>query len=144
MATASFRNESDAAANLQNSDTTFLFAIPRNGWAASPLYAEYSSSSAEKFGGMKGEAAGGYVIAIDSESPAFTAAGTHAVQLVEWRSGIDTAHVRFADNLPEAATLSWTYGWPSTLDAPENEGDAPTGVKVTIVGHAMGPVILVW
>ena len=87
---------------------------------------------------------GGYVIAIDPESPAFAAAGTHTVQLVEWRSGIDTTHVRFADDLTENATLSWTYGWPSTLAEPENEGDAPTGVKVTIVGRGKCTMILVW
>ena len=66
------------------------------------------------------------------------------MQLVEWRSGIDTAHVRFAADLPQNATLSWTYGWPSTLTEPENEGDAPTGVKVTIVGRAKRSMILVW
>ena len=141
-ATASFRNESTSAAYLQNSDSTFLFSVPRAGWDDAPLYAEYSSS--EKFGGMLGDGEGGYVLAIDPESPAFKAAGTHAVQLVEWRSGIDTTHVRFADNLPEAATLSWTYGWPSTLAEPENEGDAPTGVKATIVGRGKLTMILVW
>ena len=51
-------------------------------------------------------------------------------------------YVRFADDLPENATLSWTYGWPSTLAEPENEGDAPTGVKVTIVGRVKGSMIL--
>ena len=141
-ATESFRNHSDEEAHLQNADSTFLFTVPRNGWTAAPLYAEYSSD--EKFGGMLGTGEGGYVIAIDLESPAFTAAGTHAVQLVEWRSGIDTTYVRFADDLPENATLSWTYGWPSTLDTPENAGDAPTGVKVTIDGRAKGSMILVW
>lgn len=141
-ATASFRNESATAENLQNADTTFLFSVPAAGWAESPLCAEYSS--AEKFGGMLGTGEGGYVIAIDPESPAFTAGGNRIVQLVEWRSGIDTTHVRFADDLPQNATLSWTYGWPSTLAAPENEGDAPTGVKVTIVGRAKRSMILVW
>lgn len=141
-ATQSFRNDSTDEKNLQNADTTFLFSVPRNGWSAAPLYAEYSSS--EKFGGMLGTGEGGYVIAIDPESPAFTAAGTRTTQLIEWCSGIDTTHVRFADNIPAAATLSWTYGWPSTLDAPENEGDAPTGVKATIVGRAKRSMILVW
>ncbi len=84
------------------------------------------------------------MIAIDPESPAFTAGGNRIVQLVEWRSGIDTTHVRFADDLPQNATLSWTYGWPSTLAEPENEGDAPTGVKATIVGRAKRSMILVW
>ena len=84
------------------------------------------------------------MIAVDPESPAFTAGGNRTVQLVEWRSGIDTTHVRFADDLPEGATLSWTYGWPSTLDAPENEGDAPTGVKAVLVGSAPRTMLLVW
>ena len=93
---------------------------------------------------MLGDGAGGYVIAVDPDSPAFTAGGNRTVQLVEWRSGIDTTHVRFADDLPEGATLSWTYGWPSTLDAPENEGDAPTGVKATIAGSAPRTFLLIW
>ena len=141
-ATQSFRNESTAAANLQNADTYFVFSVPAAGWSAAPLYAEYSSS--EKFGGLLGDGAGGYVIAVDPDSPAFTAGGNRTVQLVEWRSGIDTTHVRFADDLPEGATLSWTYGWPSTLDAPENEGDAPTGVKAVLVGSVPRTMLLVW
>ena len=93
---------------------------------------------------MLGTGEGGYVIAVDPESPAFTAGGTRTVQLVEWRSGIDTAHVRFGEQ-PEGVALAWTYGWPSTLDAPESEGDAPTGVKATLVGHgSKRTLILVW
>ena len=142
-ATQSFRNESTAAANLQNADTTFLFSVPARGWAAAPLYAEYSSS--EKFGGLLGDGSGGYVIAVDPESPAFTAGGTRTVQLVEWRSGIDTTHVRFAAEQPEGVTLAWTYGWPSTLTEPENEGDAPTGVKATLQGRgSKRTILLVW
>ena len=141
-ATESFRNHSTDEAYLQNADSYFLFSVPRNGWSAAPLYAEYSS--AEKFGGMLGTGGGGYVIAIDPESPAFKAAGTHTVQLVEWRSGIDTNHVWFATQQPENTTLSWTYGWPSTLAEPENEDDAPTGVKATIVGRGKLTMILVW
>ena len=90
-ASNSFRNESTDGKHLQNADTTFLFSVPRNGWAAAPLYAEYSS--AEKFGGMKGGGAGGYVLAIDPKSPAFKVSVTNTVQLVDWRSGIDTNHV---------------------------------------------------
>ena len=48
------------------------------------------------------------------------------------------------NDLPEGATLAWTYGWPSTLDAPENEGDAPTGVKATIAGSAPRTFLLIW
>ena len=142
VATASFRNESATAENLQNADTTFLFSVPRNGWAASPLYAEYSTS--EKFGGILGSGGGGYVIAVDPESPVLSAAGNRTVQLVEWKSGIDTSHVRFATEPPANVTLSWTYGWPSTLDAPENEGDAPTGVKAAFSGRAKPTMLLVW
>ena len=141
-ATASFRNESTAEAYLQNADSYFLFSVPARGWSAAPLYAEYSS--AEKFGGMLGTGGGGYVISVDPESPAFTAGGTRTVQLVEWRSGIDTTYVRFADDLPEGATLSWTYGWPSTLAEPENEGDAPTGVKAVLVGSAPRTMLFIW
>ena len=33
-------------------------------------------------------------------------------------------------------TLRYTYGWPSVLDAPENEGDLPTGVWADIPANS--------
>lgn len=36
--------------------------------------------------------------------------------------------------LDDGYTLRYTYGWPSVLDAPENEGDLPTGVWGDVKG----------
>jgi len=46
--------------------------------------------------------------------------------LLLWKGGIDTNHVELVQG--DGYALSYTYGWPSTLVAPETEGDAPTGV----------------
>ena len=45
---------------------------------------------------------------------------------VLWKTGIDTTHVELVPG--RRYTLRYTYGWPSTLSAPENAGDLPTGV----------------
>ena len=131
-ANESFRNESSVEWDLQNTDSTFLFSIPRNGWTAAPLHATYSSS--EKFGGLLGGGAGVYAFRVDEASNVLKAPSTRTVQLIEWYSGIDTNHVKFAAQQPENVTLSWTYAWPSTRSVPLNPGDAPTGIKATIIG----------
>ena len=46
--------------------------------------------------------------------------------LLLWKGGIDTNHVELGQG--DGYALSYTYGWPSTLVAPETDGDAPTGV----------------
>lgn len=46
--------------------------------------------------------------------------------LLLWKGGIDTNHVELVQG--DGYALSYTYGWPSTLVAPETDGDAPTGV----------------
>ena len=74
-----------------------------------------------------GDAAGGYVIAIDPESPFFQTSHKQTMTLVAWKGGIDTSHVTLVDP-PKNATLFYSYGWPSVLAEPENEGDLPTGI----------------
>ena len=59
---------------------------------------------------------------------------------VLWKNGIDTTHVEL---VPGAGyTLSYTYGWPSTLSEPANAGDLPTGVWADVPAQA-GTLILV-
>jgi hypothetical protein len=59
---------------------------------------------------------------------------------VLWRNGIDTGHVELVQG--KGYTLSWTYGWPSVLSAPANEGDLPTGVWADVPAQA-GTLVLV-
>ena len=59
---------------------------------------------------------------------------------VLWKTGIDTDHVELVQG--DGYTLSWTYGWPSTLSAPENAGDLPTGVWADVPAQA-GMLILI-
>ena len=42
----------------------------------------------------------------------------------------------------EGYALRYTYGWPSDLDEPENEGDLPTGVWADVPAQA-GTLILI-
>ena len=132
-AASSFRNESNAAQHLQNSDTFFVFSVPVAGWAAAPLYAEYSSS--EKLAGFLGDANGKYVVGVDETSDAFNCGGTVEAQLVSWRSGIETNNVSLAE--VEGVSYEWTYGWPTTLQEPASAGDAPTGLKAVITGRGL-------
>ncbi len=60
--------------------------------------------------------------------------------VVLWKNGIDTDSVELVQG--QGYTLSYTYGWPSVLSAPENEGDLPTGVWVNASAQA-GTMILV-
>ena len=59
---------------------------------------------------------------------------------VLWKTGIDTDSVELVQG--RGYTLSYTYGWPSTLDAPENAGDLPTGVWADVPAQA-GTLILI-
>ena len=54
--------------------------------------------------------------------------------VVLWKSGIDTTNVELVAG--SGYTLSYTYGWPSVLDAPENAGDLPTGVWADVPSQA--------
>ncbi len=60
--------------------------------------------------------------------------------VVLWKTGIDTDSVELVQG--KGYTLSYTYGWPSVLAVPENEGDLPTGVWADVPAQA-GTLILV-
>ena len=59
---------------------------------------------------------------------------------VLWRTGIDTDHVELVQG--KGYTLHYTYGWPSTLSAPENEGDLPTGVWADVPATACTMILV--
>ena len=84
------------------------------------------SSSGRAFGAMFQEASVGTIrISVDTTSMrrSVKSAKQH---FVLWRHGIDTTRVELVPG--HAYTLRYTYGWPSDLFEPENEGDLPTGV----------------
>ena len=68
-------------------------------------------------------------LVVDMASMRRAAKSAHG-HLLLWRSGIDTSSVELVQG--DGYTLSYTYGWPSVLDAPENAGDLPTGVWADI------------
>ena len=59
---------------------------------------------------------------------------------VLWKTGIDTDHVELVPG--DGYTLSYTYGWPSTLSAPAHAGDLPTGVWADVPAQA-GTMLLI-
>ena len=137
--TGVFSNSSDEGdKNLQNADTSFLFSVPAEGWRNPVIESE---NEASMFAAMNGTPAADYTIAIDPASPIFQTGHTRTVTLVAWKGGIETSRVSFVAP-PKGATLFYTYGWPSTLLAPANVGDAPTGIRATLRGYAGSILIL--
>ena len=57
---------------------------------------------------------------------------------VLWKTGIDTNRVELGQG--RGYTLSWTYGWPSTLAAAD--GNLPTGIRADVPAQA-GLIMLV-
>ena len=82
--------------------------MPKESWSDPAVYSE---SEGERFAGLLGSGAGRYTIALDPASGAFLREGTHLVQLVAWKGGVDTNHVSLLP-APENAEILWTYGWP--------------------------------
>ena len=133
-----FRNSRNEAGYLQDSDTSFLFTVPEDGWKDPVIYSE---SENEMFAGMLGAGPGKYTIAVDPKSPFYKTAHKRTVTLVAWAGGIDTNHVTLLPP-PRTTTVYYTYGWPSVLTEPATAGDLPTGIRATLRGW--GGTILIF
>ncbi|MBR1921849.1 MAG: hypothetical protein IJ829_07620, partial [Kiritimatiellae bacterium] len=105
-------------------DVAVKFAVPAGGFAAAPLYSEGTNCSFAEFSGDGNT--GKILISLDSRSPVFAGNARTSVPLIEWKGGVDTNNVSTVAS--RRADYRYTYGWPSTLAAPENEGDLPTGL----------------
>lgn len=117
--------------SVVSNDIALAFSVPRGGWMDGTLY---SSSPSGTFAAFSGQGhIGKVVVSIDPRSDAFRSARTKAVPLVAWKGGIDVDHIALVE--APGVRYCWTYGWPSTLPEPENEGDAPTGLSTIIHGH---------
>ena len=96
------------------------------------LYSTQDSGRA--FGEMKvADSVGKIRIVVDTASMRRAVKSAHG-HLVLWKSGIDTDSVELVPGT--GYTIRYTYGWPSVLDAPENEGDLPTGVWADVSATA--------
>ena len=99
-----------------------------------------TSDSGRPLGRMKlDESVGKIRISVDTTSMR-RAVKTARGHFVLWKGGIDTDSVELVQG--RGYTLSYTYGWPSVLNAPENEGDLPTGVWADVPAQA-GMLILI-
>ena len=103
-----------------------------------PFYS--TSASGRAFGApVVASSTGGIRISVDAASMRGAAKNADG-HLLLWRGGIDTEHVELVPGRGYA--LSWTYGWPSVLSEPENEGDLPTGVRAGVPGSAATVVVV--
>ena len=100
-----------------------------------------TSDSGRPLGTMKLSASTGK-IRLSVDPAGMRNAGSRNVRqhLVLWKKGIDTDHVVLVPG--SGYTLSYTYGWPSVLNAPENAGDLPTGVWADVPSQA-GTLIVI-
>lgn len=91
-----------------------------------------TSDSGRPLGRMKlDESVGKIRLSVDTASMrgSFKGAKQH---FVLWKGGIDTNSVELVQG--DKYTLSYTYGWPSVNDEPENVDDLPTGVWAEVSG----------
>ena len=118
-----------------NNDLTVIFDVPNGGYTnAAPLYA--TSSKVLPLGTYKNaDSTAKLIVKIDPKSIQLRGGERVADgHLILWESGIDTNNVVVEDT--RGAVLSYTYGWPSDLDEPEEVGQRPTGLKCFIPATA--------
>lgn len=124
-----------------NNDLTVIFDVPNGGYTnAAPLYA--TSSKVLPLGTYKNaDSTAKLIVKIDPKSIQLRG-GERAADghLILWESGIDTNNVVVEDT--RGAVLSYTYGWPSDLDEPEEVGQRPTGLKYFIPATAATVIII--
>ncbi len=120
---------------------TNVLAVTSGGETTTSTVALYSTKDSDRaFGEMKVAGSVGKIrISVDTTSMR-RAVKTARGHFLLWKSGIDTDNVELVQG--RGYTLRYTYGWPSVLDAPENEGDLPTGVWADVPAQA-GTLILV-
>lgn len=107
--------------------------LPKTGYEVPPLYNE--STGAMPLGTvLKGSHR--IVVSFDKGCGLGKVGGGATMQLIGWKSGIDTDNFDLVVG-KEKAKYRWTYGWPSTLAEPENAGDKPTGLWADISGHGI-------
>ena len=120
---------------------TNVLAVTSGGETTTSTVALYSTKDSDRaFGEMKVAGSVGKIrISVDTTSMR-RAVKTARGHFVLWKGGIDTDSVELVQG--RGYTLSYTYGWPSVLAVPENEGDLPTGVWADVPAQA-GTLILV-
>ena len=80
------------------------------------------------------------VLSVDKHSPLLRSGRSrtwekgNAVQLLEWRAGIDAKNVTLTDR--KGVHMYWTYGFPQIRNTPNSPDEVPTGVAADIVGQA--------
>ena len=114
---------------------TNVLAVASGGETTASTVAMYSTKdNGPEFGTMNVAGSVGKIrIVVDTASMRRAIKSAHG-HLVLWRSGIDADHVELVQG--DGYTLSYTYGWPSVLAEPENEGDPPTGVWADVSAQA--------
>jgi hypothetical protein len=120
---------------------TNAVTVTSGGETTTSTVALYSTKdSGRAFGERKVSGSVGKVrIVVDTTSMRRARKSAHG-HLLLWKSGIDTDAVELVQG--RGYTLSYTYGWPSVLDAPENAGDLPTGVWAEVPSQACTLIVV--
>ena len=112
---------------------TNVLTVASGGETTTNTVALYSTKDSDRaFGEMKIAGSVGKIrISVDTAAMRGAAKSAKG-HLVLWKAGIDTDSVELVQG--DGYALRYTYGWPSELSAPENEGDLPTGVWADVQG----------
>ena len=143
-ATSYFRTYSESE-DPMNGDLTISFRVPLAGWKGkgdTPLYASYGAGTDETkpFAYRSTALARKVVLSVDGHSPLLQSGRSrtwekgNAVQLVEWRAGIDAKNVVLEQR--KGVRMYYTYGFPQIRITPNSPDEVPTGVAADIVGLA--------
>lgn len=131
----------DSDSDAGHNDLTITFDVPNGGYTnAAPLYA--TSSKVLPLGTYKNaDSTAKLIVKIDPKSEQLRG-GDRAAEghLILWESGIDTNNVIIEST--KGVIYSYTYGWPSDLDRPSEEGQLPTGIRC-IIPPTAGTIIMI-
>jgi hypothetical protein len=124
-----------------NNDLTITFDVPNGGYTNEVVLSS-SSANVQTLGSyLNPESTGKIIVRVDPMSEQLRG-GDRAAEghLILWESGIDTNNVIIENT--KGVIYSYTYGWPSDLDRPSEEGQLPTGIRC-IIPPTAGTIILI-
>lgn len=124
-----------------NNDLTITFDVPNGGYTNEVVLSSISANVQTLGSYLNPESTGKIIVRVDPMSEQLRG-GDRAAEghLILWESGIDTNNVIIEST--KGVIYSYTYGWPSDLDRPSEEGQLPTGLRCTIPPTA-GTIIMI-
>lgn len=124
-----------------NNDLTITFDVPNGGYTNEVVLSSISANVQTLGSYLNPESTGKIIVRVDPMSEQLRG-GDRAAEghLILWESGIDTNNVIIEST--KGVIYSYTYGWPSDLDRPSEEGQLPTGIRC-IIPPTAGTIIMI-